>query len=158
MVWLADGLFELIYDYFSDLFTWLGGDYNAVLRHIHHKVSNAQNLSLLRHFEAWEVKEALFAMHLDNAPYPDGMNPGFYQKFWDVTGSKVTSTILDFLNNSYLPDGFNKMLIVLIAKVKSPAKLMDLRLISLCNVVYKVFFKVLVNRLKLVLPGIISDT
>lgn len=60
------------------------------------------------------------------------------------------------LNGGDMPAGWNETVVVLIPKVSNPKKLKDLRPISLCNVVYKIASKVLLNRLKIILPDIIS--
>ena len=70
----------------------------------------------------------------------------------------VAATILDFLNHGVCPPNFNKTHIVLIPKVKTPKKVTDYRPISLSNVVYKIASKTIANRLKRILPSIISDT
>jgi hypothetical protein len=73
-------------------------------------------------------------------------------------GERVKEEVLAVLNGSAMPDGWNDIVIVLIPKTSSLEMLKDLRPISLCNVVYKLVSKVLANRLKLVLPKIISPS
>ena len=92
------------------------------------------------------------------APWPDGINALFYQKFWHIVGNDVMNVVLDFLNNGVMLPDLNHTNIVLIHKVKNPENMSDYRPIGLCNVVYKIISKVLANRLKQVLPNIISPT
>jgi hypothetical protein len=65
--------------------------------------------------------------------------------------------VLHFLNGGVLPRSWNETIVVLIPKVPNPESLKDLRPISLCNVLYKIASKVLANRLKLILPEVISQ-
>lgn len=82
----------------------------------------------------------------------------FYKKFWHLVGEQTKKEVLAVLNGEDMPDGWNDTIIVLIPKVKLPEKLKDLRPISLCTVLYKLISKVVANRLKLVLPDIISPS
>jgi hypothetical protein len=50
----------------------------------------------------------------------------------------------------------NLTYIALIPKVKNPLSVAEFKPISLCNVLYKLISKVLTNRLKKILPHIIS--
>ena len=56
--------------------------------------------------------------------------------------------VLEALNSSVVPESLNSTFIALIPKVKQPRKVSDFHPISLCNVVYKLISKVLVNQLK----------
>ena len=66
--------------------------------------------------------------------------------------------VLDFLNLGIFPPKFNNTHIVLIPKVKEPKRITKCRSISLCNVVYKIASKAIANRLKKILPSVVSDT
>jgi hypothetical protein len=108
---------------------------------------------------AWlkEVKEALFQMFPTKAPGPDGFPAHFFQRHWNVCGTEVTAVVLRILKGEDDPTVINNTFIVLIPKVASPDELGQFRLISLCNVLYKIASKVVSNTLKVVLPDIISE-
>jgi hypothetical protein len=68
----------------------------------------------------------------------------------------VYQATLHTLNSVIMPSSLNRTNIALIPKVKNPTRVTEFRHISLCNVMYKVISKVLANRLKKILPLIIS--
>ena len=72
--------------------------------------------------------------------------------------SVVVNAVLVFLNDGIMLPALNHTNIVLIPKVKNLKRMSEFRPISLCNVIYKIISKVLANRLKQVLPQIISPT
>ena len=127
---------------------------NTVLQ----KMTTEMTEELTRPYSVEKVKATLFQMGPTKAPGPDDMNALFYQKFWHIVGNDVCSAVLDFLNSGTMLPEINYTHIVLIPKVKSPEKMTDFRPISLCNVIYKIISKVLANRLKIILPQLISPT
>ncbi|XP_056850727.1 uncharacterized protein LOC130500048 [Raphanus sativus] len=116
------------------------------------------NESLTAPVTEWEVKLALFAMHPEKAPGPDGMTALFYQKFWDIVKEDLTLMVNKFLTDGIMHDGLNETNICLIPKTTKSNEMAQFRPISLCNVSYKIISKVLCQRLKKVLPGLISET
>ena len=128
------------------------------LNAVQSKVTDDMQKFLSSEFTTEEMKVALFQMGPTKAPGSDGMNAFFYQKFWHVVGNNVVLAVLNFLNNGNMLPDINHTNIVLIPKVKNPERMSEFRPISLCNVIYKIISKVLANRLKQVLPQIISPT
>jgi hypothetical protein len=88
---------------------------------------------------------------------PNGMPPLFFQKYWKVVGPEVTQGVLSCLNSGHILNAINHTFITLIPKVKTLEKITEFRPISLCNVIYKLISKVIANRLKGILPSIISE-
>lgn len=64
---------------------------------------------------------------------------------------------MSWVDSGNLPASVNDTHLVLIPKCDNPESMKDLRPISLYNVIYKIFAKVLANRLKMVLPELISE-
>ncbi|XP_021721963.1 uncharacterized protein LOC110689485 [Chenopodium quinoa] len=54
-----------------------------------------------------EIKKALMSMKAFKAPGPDGFQPLFYQKYWEVVKPSVTRLITDILDEKDFPEGLN---------------------------------------------------
>lgn len=154
----GSGLEQLIVNYYSDLFSGHGNDDVGVCDLITKGISDEQNVQLTSPFLEAEIKEALDSMHSNKAPGVDGMNPAFFQRFWDIMGADVVKECLQILNSAVMPPELNCINIVLIPKKNSPKSLIDLRPIALCNVLYKIIAKTLANRLKKVLYSVIFES
>jgi hypothetical protein len=74
-----------------------------------------------------------------------------------VLKDEIVHAVLLFFETGSMPPGVNDTSIVLIPKVDNPVDLKDFPPISLCNVVYKIISKCLVNRLRSLLEGIVSE-
>jgi hypothetical protein len=65
--------------------------------------------------------------------------------------------VLRVLHGEDDPAKLNNTNIVLILKVGNPEELGQFRLINLCNVIYKIASTMVANRLRTVLPEVISE-
>jgi hypothetical protein len=145
-------------EFYRDLYRSEGTEeMEVVLDSVPVRVTREMNEGLVSTITNQEVRDALFQMFPTKAPGPDGLPAHFFQRHWSLCGEEITNIVLRVLRGEDDPAAFNKTYIVLIPKVANPEELGQFRLISLCNVIYKIASKVLANRLKRVLPEIISD-
>jgi hypothetical protein len=103
-----------------------------------------------------EVVQALSSLGSTKAPEPDGFTALFYKKYWSTVKSDVLACIREFFQNSHLLQEQNHTHIALIPKKPRSHSIHHFRPISLCNIIYKIITKILANRLKTMLPKIIS--
>ena len=89
---------------------------------------------------------------------PYGFPALFYKQLWPTVGNDVVKAITSFLILGSMPKKVNNSLIVLIPKISNPTTVNHFKLIRLCNVVYKIILKLLVEKLRPLLDKIISPT
>jgi len=90
------------------------------------------------------------------APGPDGFQPIFFKMFWKDVGDDVWNSVKQAFSSGTFDPSITEILVVMIQKGDNPSSFKDCRTISLCNVVYKLISKVLVNILHLILSRIVS--
>jgi len=143
--------------YFSDLFSKdMSINPDDLTNLFDAKITLEMNRGLCRPYSEEEIGNALFQIGPLKAPGPDGFPAQFFQRNWGLMKADIITAVQNFFETGVLPDGVNDTCIVLIPKIQFPEQLKDFRPISLCNVIYKVVSKCLVNRLRPILEDIIS--
>jgi hypothetical protein len=153
------GMLKIAADYYKNLFALevgeevrLGGEFGEEDDLVTHEENNFLDAP----FSEEEIKEAMFNSYSDGAPGPDGLPFLFYQKFWDILKSDLVRLFEDFHNRKLDLYRLNCALLTLIPKVEEARDMRNFRPISLINCSFKIFSKVLTNRLSKVAQRLIS--
>ena len=150
---------QILTSYYHDLFTSASPcNLDQAVADISYLVTTDMNNMLQMVYTREEVDRAVFQMEALKAPGPDGLLLLFFQHYWKIIGDEVSVAILNCLNLGSFPQSSNNTFITLIPKVKSPSLVSKFRPISLCNTFYKIVSKVVANRLKGILPNLISES
>lgn len=104
-----------------------------------------------------DVRQAAFSIGALRAPGEDGILALFHQQAWKTCRKNFTNFVKVCFGNSF-PRKINSTLIALVPKIDNPKSMAEMRLIGLCNTVYKVLTKIIVSKLKPILLAIISPT
>jgi len=121
-------------------------------------VTEQINDDLTKDFSDLEIYNAICHIGDDKAPGPDGLTARFYKSCWEIVGPDVIKEVKFFFRTSYMKQSINHTNICMIPKITNPETFSDYRPIALCNVLYKIISKCLVERLKGHLDAIVSDS
>lgn len=77
-----DGICGVARNYFHDLFNASDNNVEMVVEVINPIVTNNDNAMLTAPFDKEDFRTALYHMHPDKSPGPDGLNAAFYRRFW----------------------------------------------------------------------------
>jgi hypothetical protein len=143
--------------YYQDLFSKLSGNWEWVQTTLTYPSLDLDVLERLAcPIENGEIKKALFGIGPWKAPGPDGYPAGFYQQDWNIVGNSIIDFVKQVWVNPNILGEVNYTNICLIPKTTHPEFVNQFRPISLCNTLYKIVSKVIVNRLKECIPTIVS--
>lgn len=123
------------------------------------QVTTKMNVELSSSFAKEKVIRALKQMHPTKNQGPDGMPPPlFYQKHWGTIGEAIMTAVLIVLNTGQFP--LDSIILSLRLYLKRVQCLVwrFLGQLNFCNIIYNLISKVITNRLKLILPHIISES
>ncbi|XP_035845270.1 uncharacterized protein LOC118491527 [Helianthus annuus] len=113
-------------------------------------------VNMIRQVTREEVKNAIFNTGENKAPGPDGYTSAFFKSSWDIVGEDVSSAVIVFFDNGKLLKQLNHTILALVPKVDTPDSVLDYRLISCCNVIYKCISKIITERIKGSLEKLVS--
>lgn len=114
--------------------------------------------TLERPISLHEVEQAIDELSTGKAPGPDGLGAAIYKTFKKELAQALHRVIDECYDRKRAPLSFRKCHVVLIPKSDDPRKLMAVeayRPISLTNVDYKIFTKVLAKRLQSVITHLV---
>ena len=131
----------------------------ALLNKLSSKLSDDLYTKLNSEITQKEINEAIDNMDNNKSPGDDGLPAEFYKHFKTQLAPILTTlynTIIETEHN--LPHSMTNAIITLIPKKGDPSDIKNWRPISLLNVDYKIFTKILATRLRTTLTQIIDST
>lgn len=102
-----------------------------------------------------DITRVMKKLNANKSPGPDGLTSGFFKSAWSLLGQEVISSINQFFISGFLPSATNSTILTLVPKRQGASAITDFRPISCCNTLYKTISKLLVHRLKPMLPALI---
>eukprot|EP00253_Pinus_taeda_P031381 PITA_31381 len=128
------------------------------LTHIPSLISPEDNSDLCKPVSKEEIIKLIWSMDSDKAPGSDGFTIHFYKVCWDIIKYDLQKMVRGFMNKDKVGGSTNSTYLALIPKDSNPKTFARFRPISLCNASYKILAKLLANRIKPLLPRIISSS
>lgn len=157
----ADSILNLQYDFYSKLYSCVTIDCdskNQLLSLVNTKLDVNDAELCDKYIDVNEIEQAVKEMARNKSPGPDGLTVEFYRKFLPHLKTILYKLFLEIEKQETLSHSMKMGNITLLYKKKGDKRLLkNWRPISLLNVDYKIIARIMSNRLKQVLPNVISN-
>ncbi|XP_026399009.1 uncharacterized protein LOC113294849 [Papaver somniferum] len=151
------GISNVLINYFSTKFAHQNVSIHDSFFEAAPTVITAEDNSFLEKVPSEEdIKNAVFDLNQDSAPWPDGFTGIFYRFAWEVIKTDLVTAVQYCWENNFIPSGMNSNFLVLIPKVHGAKNAKQFRPIGLSNFCFKVITKIVTMRISKYLPKIIS--
>lgn len=149
-IWISsfDTLKSLTCNHFKEIYTTFAAfsiNYNILLIHplyIHFR--DIQNP--LKPSSENDIKISINSFKPRKAPGSDGLHDFFFHKY--ITNTSIINLFHVINVTGVFPSNLNKTFIAIIPKVLNPETINQFRPINLCDSIYKIFAKIIVNQLR----------
>ena len=128
---------------------------DVLLSGVSNDVSQEYVLALEADITEQEVETVVSQLPNEKSPGWDGLTNEFFKKYIMYLKGPLTFLFQKVWSSGFMPSSWKIGLIRLLPKVPSPSSFAQWRPISLMSGIYKIFAKVIANRLQSILPTIV---
>ena len=119
-----NGVGKVAVEYFKKLFsTTSPSEFGSILEDLITGITTQMNQRLLRVATEDEVRQALFMMHPEKEPGPDGMTALFFQHSWHIIKRDLVEMVKTFLVSEEMDPRLNITNICMIPKTERPTRM-----------------------------------
>ncbi|XP_025616471.1 uncharacterized protein [Arachis hypogaea] len=147
-----------IQEFYKGLYHWerptMAGLKDGLVKRIHE--DEAKTLEVLPSVE--KIRETVWDCESSKVPRSNEYNMNFIKKCWEESGLEFTTAVMGFFQTARLPSDANITWVALAPKFVGAEKIKEIRSFSMIGSVYKMISKILVRRMRSVMPGLIGET
>jgi hypothetical protein len=157
--WISsrEAIGDCFVDHFKTIFKTSHPTFPAGLENlIPQSIADEDNEWICRIPDFGEIKSTLFSLGSHKSPGLDDIPALFYKHYWSIVEFDVVNAVTSFFTHGHMLKAMNHTFLALIPKSNAASTVHHFQPISLCNVIYKIISKILANRLKQMLPKLIS--
>lgn len=122
----------------------------------HNCLNETEAENLIRLVFDENIVVGLWSLKAFKVPSPDGLHAWFFHRFWLLVGDSVQEEVKGIFASGKMPEYLNQTIITLVSKCINPESFNHYCPISLCNTIYKIVSKIIIARLRPLLPSLVS--
>lgn len=151
---------QVAIDHFQSALTTLRGAFCPELpkfldRLIVDKCTPVQQSLFIEDFSNEQIQSCLLKMPRNKTSGPDGFPVEFFKCAWAIIGHEFLASVRDFFVQCFMPTSQNATSLILLAKRPRADTIKEFLPIACLNTQYKLITRLLSNRLKVTLSGLI---